>query len=246
MKKKKTKKQYFTKEHQDAIVEYSRTDSKERKNVLYRDFIGPVFEEMISKIVYTYKFTSLSNLDEMKYECLIYLIEILHKFDPDKGYKAFSYFTVVTINWFIGKIKKENKRNRIEVSYDYVLSNSGDSKLNPGSINAPNDIPEIGEDLISRNTYEEDRNKKEFLEALMNKIDEWVLELNSKRENEKKILLSSKILFNSIDDIDVLYKKIIHAYIRNITGLNSKQVISNKSRIRKKYAEFVKDWNNGN
>ena len=59
------------------------------------DFIGPVFDEMVDKIVYTYKFTTLPNIDALKEECKIWLTTILDKYDPSKGSKAFSYFSVV-------------------------------------------------------------------------------------------------------------------------------------------------------
>ena len=47
---------------------------------------------MVDKIVYTYKFTNLSNIDDLKAECKVWLTTILDKFDPAKGSKAFSYF----------------------------------------------------------------------------------------------------------------------------------------------------------
>jgi len=55
MARKRTKNHYFRKEHQDAIVEYCSTQNPKRRNELYKEFIGPVFDEMVDKIVYTYK-----------------------------------------------------------------------------------------------------------------------------------------------------------------------------------------------
>lgn len=52
--------------------------------------------EMVDKIVYTYKFTTLPNIDELRDECKIWLTTVLEKFDPSKGSKAFSYFSVIT------------------------------------------------------------------------------------------------------------------------------------------------------
>ena len=65
---------------------------------------------MVDKIVYSYHFTSLANIDDLRDECKAWLITILDKFDPAKGSKAFSYFSVVTKNWFIHKVKKQQKR----------------------------------------------------------------------------------------------------------------------------------------
>ena len=99
---KRTKKNYyFTQVHEDAIIKYASTDSRDIRTELYIEFIGPAFSEMVDKIIYTYKFTTLPNVDVLKDECKIWLTTILEKYDPNKGSKAFSYFSVITKNWFI-------------------------------------------------------------------------------------------------------------------------------------------------
>ena len=90
------KRNYFTEVHEAAIVQYASTDDRKIKDQLYRDFIHPAFDELVDKIVYTYKFTTLPNIDDLKAECKVWLTTILDKFDPDKGSKAFSYFSVTT------------------------------------------------------------------------------------------------------------------------------------------------------
>ena len=105
-----SKNYYFRKEHEEAIVKYAKSNSTEEKDELYRQYIGPVFDEMVDKIVFTYKFTTLPNIDCLKDECKIWLTTILDKYDPSKGSKAFSYFSVITKNWFIHKVKKNSKR----------------------------------------------------------------------------------------------------------------------------------------
>ena len=83
---------YFTQEHEDAIVKYCSTDCNKEKTVLYVKWIQPAFNEMVDKIVFTYKFTTLPNIDELRDECKIWLTTILEKYDPNKGSKAFCYF----------------------------------------------------------------------------------------------------------------------------------------------------------
>ena len=48
---------YFTKEHENAIIKYVASEDIRERSYLYNEFIGPVFSEMVDKIVYTYKFT---------------------------------------------------------------------------------------------------------------------------------------------------------------------------------------------
>ena len=92
-----TKRMYFTKVHEDAIIEFNNPETElKRKSELYETLIHPALDEMVDKIVYTYKFTSLPNIAELQQDCKVMLVTILHKFKPEKGHKAFSYFSVIT------------------------------------------------------------------------------------------------------------------------------------------------------
>ena len=82
-------------------LEHNNSENIEERTQLYVDYIQPAFHEMVEKIVYTYKFTNLPNIDPLKEECKVWLTTILAKYDPNKGSKAFSYFSVITKNWFI-------------------------------------------------------------------------------------------------------------------------------------------------
>ena len=123
MPKAKKKNLYFTQVHEDAIVQYANTDDIKIRTELYIEFIEPAFSEMVDKIIYTYKFTTLPNIDVLKDECKIWLTTILDKYDPNKGSKAFSYFSVITKNWFIHKVKKTTLENKREVQLDQIPKN---------------------------------------------------------------------------------------------------------------------------
>ena len=114
-KKKKKNNHYFTIVHEQAIIKYAATSCRQERTELYVNYIQPAFNEMLDKIVFTYKFTNLPNCDSLRDECKIWLMTILDKYDPNKGSKAFSYFSVITKNWFIHKVKKNAKRARTEV-----------------------------------------------------------------------------------------------------------------------------------
>ena len=229
MPRKRTKNHYFRKEHQDAIVEYCQTQEPKRRNELYKEFIGPVFDEMVDKIVYTYKFTSLPNIDSLKDDCKNWLITVLNNFDPEKGSKAFTYFSVVSKNWFIAEVKKTSKKAKRETHLEeYFLSHSDKSN-----------IPSI-QKLVVHNTYIEDRNKHEFFLHLNKEIQDW--KKMPLRENEVKTIQAIEILFSEANNIEIFNKKAIYLYIREITGLNTKQVVSSLNKVRKRYAEFKKEW----
>jgi hypothetical protein len=232
MARKKSKKNYyFTKVHEQAIIDYCKTTDSKERNRLYKELIGPVFNEMVDKIVYTYKFTTLPNIDSLREDCKNWLITILNKFDPSKGSKAFTYFSVVSKNWFIAEVKKTSKRAKREKQLEeYYYTGRGDIDQNNSDMRH----------LITYNTYFEERTKKEFFAHLYEQVENWKqLPL---RPNERKTIQAIEILFNESEKIEIFNKKAIYLYIREITGLNTKQVVSSLNRIRKKYAEFKKEW----
>lgn len=213
-------------EHEKAILAYSASTDRKEREVLYRSMIGPVFNEMVDKIVYTYKFNNLPNIEELKDECKMWITTILDKFDETKGSKAFSYFSVITKNWFIHKVKKINRQNKKEV----CLDDDENSK-------------DIDHDSLHVHTaYEEDRENSEFWKHLWTEIDMWKqLDLKS---NEKKVLEAIVILLENPESIEIFNKKAVYLYIREITNLNTKQVVSSLTKLRQKYKTFRKEWNN--
>jgi hypothetical protein len=215
--------QYFTKLHENAILEYATILDNKRKNFLYQEYIQPAFNEMVDKIVFTYKFNNLPNIDDLKSECKVWLTTILDKYDVSRGSKAFSYFSVITKNWFIHKVKKNNNRKEV---YLEDIANTKDE-----------------EELVIEDNYVSNREKEEFWSAFENEILNW--NLKKMKTNEEKVYKAIMILFKDSDNIEIFNKKAIYLYIREITGLNTKQVVSNLKKFRIKYETFRKDWYNG-
>ena len=216
---------YFTQEHEDAIIKYTKTDDNRVRTDLYIKWIQPAFNEMVDKIVFTYKFTSLPNIDNLRDECKIWLTTILDKYDPNKGSKAFSYFSVITKNWFIHKVKQTSKRAKREVDYEEAAA-------------------EVSEKMImSDDVYFNEREKQEFWNHLWSEIESWDSNLMS--ESERKVYEAVKILLLSVDDIEIFNKKAVYFYLREITGFNTKQVVTQLNKMRKKYRHFKSDWKEG-
>ena len=224
-KKRGSKNYYFTQVHEDAIVKYAASSDRELKSKLYIEYIQPAFDQMVDKIIYTYRFTSLPNIDYLKEDCKIWLTTILNKYDPSKGSKAFSYFSVVTKNWFIHKVKRTQKRNQTEVFLEDMIN-------------------ELEENIVSQEpSYEQKRAELEFWESLHGEIDTW--DAFMLKENEKKVLMAVRILLDSADTIEIFNKKAIYLYLREITGLNTKQVVNNLNKLRKRYKVFKDKWESG-
>jgi hypothetical protein len=222
----KNSKKYFTQVHEDAIIEYNDPNTTHRrKEELYVTLLRPTFDQMVDKIVFTYKFTNLPNIDLLRQECKVWLITVLDKFKPEKGSKAFSYFSVITKNWFIQKVKKNKKANQREI-----------------------EIGEIPKELELKhisvlNEYDDIREKEEFWNYLWEEIQNW--DTDKLKENERKVLEAIKILLESPNDIEIFNKKAIYLYMREITGLNTKQIVNSLNKMRKRYRLFKVKWDRG-
>jgi hypothetical protein len=222
---KRNKNHYFTKVHEQAIIDYTATCDIKIRTTLYITYIGPAFSEMVDKIIYTYKFTSLPNIDVLKDECKIWLTTILDKYDANRGSKAFSYFSVITKNWFIHKVKRNAIDSKRELQYDNISK-----KIEAN-------------ELSTKNVYYEKRAEKEFWDKLWNEINSW--DSMTMKPNERKVYEAVKIVLSSSENIEIFNKKAIYLYIREITGLNTKQIVNNLNKMRERYKSFKKKWNNG-
>jgi hypothetical protein len=208
----------------NAEEEEQETNDRELRSKLYEEYIQPAFDDMVDKIIYTYRFTALPNIDYLRADCKVWLTTILNKYDPNKGSKAFSYFSVVTKNWFIHKVKRTKKRLQTEVFMEDVLN-------------------EMDENLVSEEpSYFDKRSEVEFWLSLSNEIETW--DSFMIKENEKKVLMAVRILLDSADQIEIFNKKAIYLYLREITGLNTKQVVNNLNKLRKRYRTFKTKWEN--
>ena len=105
-------------------------------------------------------------------------------------------------------------------------------------------INELEEECISDEpTYLDKREDIEFWLSLYKEIDTW--DGIMLKENERKVLMAVRILMDSADSIEIFNKKAIYLYLREITGLNTKQVVNNLNKLRKYYRTFRKKWESG-
>ena len=65
------------------------------------------------------------------------------------------------------------------------------------------------------------------------------------KSNEKKVYHAVKVLFEYSDDIDIFNKKAVYLYLREMTHLNTKQVVNNLNKLRIRYRDWRRTWDNG-
>ena len=167
-------------------------------------------------------------IETLRDECKIWLTTILDKYDPNRESKAFSYFSVVTKNWFIHKVKKNSKKIKQEVSYEGLVERGGA------------DVLGAADRSMGPEQYIEETSAADFWANLLQNVDHW--EECATKKNEQKVIKAVKILLHNIEDIEIFNKKAIYLYLRELTGMNTKQVVNNLNKIREKYRTFKTKW----
>ena len=99
------------------------------------------------------------------------------------------------------------------------------------------------EELVYDDSYLKYREKEEFWSALEGEMGSWF----DKRlkENEVKVYKAIIMLFQESENIEIFNKKAIYLYLREITGMNTKQIVSSLSIIRREYNDFREKWESG-
>jgi len=227
VKKKNATKLYFNTETENAIVEFCNSECKKTREKLYVSKIKRSFDKLAENLIFIHSFHSETlPYDILKNDCVSFLFQTMHKFDPSKGSKAFSYFNVVAKHWLIANAKKDQKRRRTSVSLENFqnLSSSDKSTI------------ETYEKIISPERKMMIKETKQDLQDIFKKIEKRI-------SSENEILCMKAIIevFEKVDQLDFLNKRAIFVYLREISGLNPKQLSIAMSNIRKHYREIVKN-----
>ena len=212
---------YFDEVVDEAIIKFqTATDPKEREK-LCRYFILPAFNKLSS---YWYHRLSLRKNDETIHDCVAYLYEKIPMFDESKKTRGFAYFNMIARHWFFQKLKNEKK----EVLQDFD---------NISEVNASENDALIDDEL------EKGLESREFILLFKERLPKW--RDRAGKEQEKKVLDALIVLFENTDNIDIFKKKAIYWYLRELTGMKSKQIALNLSKIKKKFLKFKESYLKG-
>lgn len=215
---------YFNEQTDASIRRFLESTSELEKHAIFDTGIRPAFEKLIESQIYTYAFYSIDDVDTLKRECLTNLYETLPKFDPTLGKKGFSYFNVITKNWFIQKTRDRSKRNKLESELYHDLDHES-VRHDPNFTISPH------EDLVE---------EKEFWISLYSEMDFWRSKLT--KGPELKVLESIIFLLQNPDLVSIYNKKAVYLYLRELTGLNTKQVVTNLKRIKSLYSKWKNSY----
>jgi hypothetical protein len=217
--------QYFSDDTQSAIMVFQEEISPDAKNEIYLQKIQPALDSLVENLILVYGFKSPHDtFDELKSDCVSFLYESLHKWSPDKGTKAFSYFNVVAKHWLIIRSRKQQKQNNRNLSIDDPESLTQEQLH---TIETFCVAPSPDEILISKNERSE-------IGKVLREIEKCVTS-----ETESSCIKAIITVFDNIDDLDFLNKRAILIYVRDISGLTSKKLSVAMASIRKHYKRIT-------
>lgn len=200
------------------------TEPHVEKAKLYREQIEPAFDKLVENLIFIHNFLGLhASYEELKSDCVSFLYEAIPKFKNDKGKKAFSYFNIIAKHYLIIKSKKRTKNYEKNVSID-----DSDSMgfAEQEALREYCTVPSPDDQIIT----------KEFNKE----ISELLVEIKKrlKNDSEHKTIDSIIYIFKHIEQLDLLNKRAVFFYIREMTGLSAKQLTTNMAVIKKYYREL--------
>lgn len=217
MRKPKQSRTYFTKETENAILEFLILEDQSQRNKIYKDKIEYGFFKLTQNIIHTYKFhyTDGESIEDLQQEVIEFLLQKLHKYNPEKG-AAYSYFGTIAKRYLINK----NKKN-----YQKLQDKAEVSEID-------NDH-QVYTDLANESNNKIDLNV--FLDIYVEYIDKNLDKLF--KPNDHKTVYAIMQLFKNRETLEIFNKKALYIYIREIGEINTSQI----TKIIKKLKIIYKD-----
>ena len=212
---KSTKKQYFTPDTDLAIAEYLATSNQDERDTIFKDRIWYPFYKLAENLIHTFKFyyTEVDDLEDLKHEVICFLLEKLDYFKPERGSKAFSYFSIVGKNYLIlyNNANYQKKKQKVDV----LKADEDDGVLY-----------QLGRD-------DRKQDIKDFIDYFTEYIDKHMFTM-FKKTKDRKVCDAINILFKRRENLEIFNKKALYIYIREITEVDT-PVITKVTKILKKH-----------
>lgn len=218
---------YFNADTQAAIVAFQDTDSIEEKHKIYEAQIRPAFDKLVENLIFIHGFMGLhDSYEDLKSDAVTFLYRTIPKFDNNKGAKAFSYFNIVAKNFLTIRSKQRVTKIKRNVSM-----NDPDAMgfVELEALREHCTVPAPDDQMI------ESQFSKEISVLLVE------IRKRLKNDSERKTIDSIIFIFDHIGHLDLLNKRAIFFYIREMTGLSAKQLTTNMATIKKIYKELRGD-----
>jgi len=205
---------YFTKDTENAIVLYNNTEDPEVKSRIYERDIHYAFNRLVEAITHRFKFyhTEVDYLEQLHHEVETFLHSKIHLFDPSKGAKAFSYFGTIAKRYLIIQNTK-NYKKKISTTGVEAVDNSNDFSYDIDGMEEKSDL-------------------QKYMEAYVVFCEDQLFEI-FQNPTEAKIADSILQLFKNRESLDIINKKALYIYIREmVPGINTPRITKVANRLK--------------
>ena len=220
---KRTKKQYFTSDTDLAIKEYLASSNQSERDNIFATRIHYPFYKLAENLIHTFKFyyTEVDDLEDLKHEVICFLLEKLDYFKPEKGTKAFSYFSIVGKNYLI--LYNNNNYKKKKQKADPLAADEDAGVLR-----------QLGRD-------ERKKDMKDFIDYYTEYVDKNMFTI-FKKDNDRKVCDAVNILFKRRENLEIFNKKALYIYIREMTGVDTPVVTKVTKVLKKLYKKLYNEY----
>lgn len=222
---------YFTEVTQDSIrIFQTQVASRERDQIFEKEIL-PALTKMAEYWVYVYGLESpTQSKEELVQSCVGFLYDTIHKWDPERATKAFSYFNVVARNWLINSVNNHKKKSQRDLSID----NADLEMIIHGK--------DVDENLIEKSAETLIINEETIIE-----IRSRIGKIRNGLDDERDLIVMEAIekVFDSAENLDFMTRSALFIYIRDLCGFDKRTISRSMSRIRKVYKKVCENEKHG-
>ena len=212
----KDRKGYFYEQEEQAVIDYVSSEDKVEKNRIYLECLQPALTKMIESIIRRYNLYLPDEIFQETFDdTMSFLLTKIEHFNPDSGFKAYSYCGTICKNYLILKIKQYNN-NLIRNDRYEVIQNDIDDNVKFSYDNNDDQIQFLTE-LLEKVTEE--------IELMLGKKDQYKL-----NENEIKVGNALVSLLSGWGELfarmgsNKFNKSSILMFIKELTLLNTSEI----------------------
>jgi len=210
--KKTSKKVYFTKLAEEAIIAYNIEENKIIRDKIYTDYIYVVLNKLAENVIHSFGCRTYLDIpyEDFKHEVVLFLTDKLQMYDRNKG-KAYSYFTIVAKHYCIVR-----------------------NQTNYNTLKNRDDITTYDDSPTALNIY----NNNEKSVDLKNYLDEFLVYLSDNthsfftKQNDLRVVDAFIKLMADREYIDNYNKKALYILLKEMTGLTAQQITRVLSQIK--------------
>lgn len=223
--KKRKKKEYWTKEQEDAVAAYLSLspDSKEA-NDIFNEHIYEPLKKLIENIMFTYKLNITEmEVEEQVLDTMSFVISKFSKFKPELGHKAFSYYGTISKNYMIAQRNKNYNGKIKKVDIEDVLGF------------------EFEQNLFVEHDSDAEYKSNAFLFAIVaNDLEEMIRKNIDLDNNVYKLAEAIVYLLRNYQNINVHNKRQFYFIAREFTGLSAKEITKSLVKIKEVFEKSHK------